>query len=270
RLNNLLGRIQAELGNNEDALRAYQAAYQFDVTSQESIRGIAEVAYRLEDWPTALSNYQKVLTSLGEEKTEERTKVYYRLGTIKLQQGQVKQAVNNFEKALALDGEHRATLEALVGIYEKQKDWPQAAAYKRQILDSVIDENERFAMLLDIGEVWGSKAAQPIKAIEALEEARTIRPSDHALLHKLRKLYQEAEQWQPMVDTIHAISELEPDPERKARYFFTMAQLYRDKIQDSDRAVELFNEALDLHPGYLEAFERINKILTASKNWKQL
>lgn len=270
RLNNLLGRIHAELGNNEDALKAYQAAYQFDVTSQESIRGIAEVAYRLEDWPTALSNYQKVLTSLGEEETEERTKVYYRLGTIKLQQGQLKQAINNFEKALALDGEHRATLEALVGIYEKQKDWPQAAAYKRQILDSVIDEGERFDMLLDIGDVWGTKAAQPLKAIEALEEARTIRPSDHPLLHKLLKLYQEAEQWQPMVDTIHAISELEPDPERKARYFFTMAQLYRDKIQDSDRAVELFNEALDLHPGYLEAFERINKILTASKNWKQL
>lgn len=270
RLNNLLGEIHAQLNNNEEALKAYQVAYQFDVTSQESIRGIAEVAYRLEDWPTALSNYQKVLTSLGEEETEERTKVYYRLGTIKQHQGQLKQAINNFEKALALDGEHRPTLEALVSIYERQKDWPQAAAYKRQILDSVVEEAERFAMLLDIGDVWGTKAAQPLKAIEALEEARTIRPSDHVLLHKLLKLYQEAEQWQPMVDTIHAISELESDPERKARYFFTMAQLYRDKIEDTDRAVELFNEALDLHPGYLEAFERINKILTHSKNWKQL
>ncbi len=51
---------------------------------------------------------------------------------------------------------------------------------------------------------------------------------------------------------------------------FTQAQIYRDKIQDLDRAVELFNEALDLHPGYLEAFERINKVLTQQKNWKAL
>ncbi len=36
------------------------------------------------------------------------------------------------------------------------------------------------------------------------------------------------------------------------------------------RAVELFNEALDLNPQYLEAFERINKILTAKKDWKAL
>src|SRR4030095_5175173 len=47
-------------------------------------------------------------------------------------------------------------------------------------------------------------------------------------------------------------------------------QIYRDKLEDPDRAVELFNEALDLNPGYLEAFERINKVLTQQKNWKQL
>src|SRR5262249_60421994 len=48
------------------------------------------------------------------------------------------------------------------------------------------------------------------------------------------------------------------------------AQLYRDKENDLGRAVELFNEALDLNPQFLEAFERINKILTAQKDWKQL
>ena len=73
-----------------------------------------------------------------------------------------------------------------------------------------------------------------------------------------------------MVDTVQAIADLEERPEIKARYFYTMAQLYRDKLEDPDRAVELFNEALDLNPSYLEAFERINKILTDQKDWKQL
>ena len=34
--------------------------------------------------------------------------------------------------------------------------------------------------------------------------------------------------------------------------------------------MELFNEALDLKPDFLEAFERIVKVLTKDKNWKQL
>ena len=74
-----------------------------------------------------------------------------------------------------------------------------------------------------------------------------------------------------MIDTIQRIAEHGEGPgSQEPSYIYTMAQLYRDKLDDQDRAVELFNEALDLNPSFLEAFERINKILTAQKDWKQL
>src|SRR6185369_13628329 len=139
----LLGKVHAALGNNDKALKAYTNANQLDLTDQETIRGIADVAFQLKDWPSALTNYQKVLTSLAEDDTEQRTDVYYRLGQIKREQGQAKQAINNFEKALALNGEHRPTLEALVETYAQGNDWKQVAAYKRQILDSVYDGESR-------------------------------------------------------------------------------------------------------------------------------
>jgi tetratricopeptide (TPR) repeat protein len=266
----LLGKVHAALGNNEKALKAYQTANQLDLTDQETIRGIADVAFRLQDWPSALTNYQKVLTALDEADNESRTDVYYRLGCIKREQGQAKQAINNFEKALGLNGEHRPTLEALVDVYAKSNDWKQVAAYKRQILDSVFDGEERFKVLVEIGDIWAEKEKNPQKAIEALEEAKDLKPVDHILLHKLLQLYQQAADWQKMVDTLASIAEMEEKPEIRARYVFTQAQIYRDKIEDSDRAVELFNDALDLNPSYLESFERINKILTQQKNWKQL
>jgi tetratricopeptide (TPR) repeat protein len=269
-LNKLLGKVHAALGNDDKALKAYQTAHQLDLTDQETIRGIADVAFRLRDWPSALTNYQKVLTALGENDVEERTDVYYRLGAIKREQNQVKQAINNFEKALALNTEHRPTLEALVDVYAHAGDWKQVAAYKRQVLDSVVDGDERYKILNEIGEIWSEKDKAPNKAIEAYEEARDLKPEDHVLLHRLLQLYQAVGDWQKMIDTLQAIADIEEKPEIKARYFYTMAQVYRDKVQDLDRAVELFNEALDLNSSYLEAFERINKILTGEKNWKQL
>ncbi|HYO94767.1 MAG TPA: tetratricopeptide repeat protein, partial [Polyangiaceae bacterium] len=266
----LLGKVHAALGNYDKALKAYQTSNQLDLTDQESIRGIADVAFQSQDWPTALTNYQKVLSSLSEGDVEARTDVYYRLGRIKGEQGQAKQAINNYEKALALNGEHRPTLDALVATYAKNNDWKQVAAYKRQVLDSVVDGNERFEILNEIGDIWADREKSPPKAIEALEEALELRPRDHVLLHKLLKLYQSAADWQKMVDTLETIAGFEERPEIRARYIFTQAQIYRDKIEDVDRAVELFNEALDLNPGYLEAFERINKILTQQRNWKAL
>ncbi|MBK7581413.1 MAG: hypothetical protein IPI67_14520 [Myxococcales bacterium] len=269
-LHKLLGKVHAALGNADRALKAYQAANHLDLTDQEAIRGIADAGYDLKDWPTALTSYQKVLTALSEDEVELRTDVYYRLGCIKREQHQAKQAINNFEKALALNGEHRPTLEALIDVYAGANDWKQVAAYKRQVLDSVFEGDERYTLLNDIGDLWAEKEKNPQKAIEALEEAQELKPEDHILLHKLLQLYGEAQEWQKMIDTLQSIASIEEKPEIKSRYFYTMAQIYRDKLNELDRAVELFNESLDLNPSYLQAFERINKILTQEKNWKQL
>jgi tetratricopeptide (TPR) repeat protein len=266
----LQGKVLAALGKYDRALRAYQTAHQLDLTDQETIRGIADVAFELKDWPTSLTNYQKVLTALAEGDFEQRTDVYYRLGCIKREQGQVRQAVNNYEKALGVNHDHRPTLDALVEIYWKLNDFKQVAAYKRQILDSLFEAEDRYRLLNEIGEVWGEKDNNAVKAVEAYEEALELKPQDHILLHKLLQLYQKKGDWQKMVDTVQSIANLEERPELKSRYFYTMAQLYRDKLEDPDRAVELFNEALDLNSTYLEAFERINKVLTGQKNWKQL
>src|SRR5262249_27557646 len=139
RLLNTLGKVLSSVGKYDGALRAYQAAHHLDLTSHETIRGLADVSFKLQDWAGALTNYQKVLASLSEDQTEERANIYYRLGCVKQGQGQAKQAINNFEKALALDGAHRDTLEAMVSVYEGLKDWKQVCAYRRQILDNVYD-----------------------------------------------------------------------------------------------------------------------------------
>jgi tetratricopeptide (TPR) repeat protein len=270
RLQNMLGKVLSSLGKNEGAIKAYQAAHHLNVTDQETIRGLADVSFSLGDWAGSLTNYQKVLTAIPEEQTEERAHVYYKLGLIKQNQGQAKQAVNNFEKALAIEPSHRPTLDAMVAVYEGLKDWKQVCNYKRQILDNIVDGAERFKMLEQIGDVWVEKENNVAKGIEALEEALDLDPQNHKLLHKLLQLYQKADQWERMVDCLQRIADLEMQPERRSRYLYTMAQLYRDKLNDQMRAVDLFNDALDLNPGFLEAFERINKILTAHKEWKQL
>jgi tetratricopeptide (TPR) repeat protein len=269
-LQNKLGLVCAALGKDDKALKAYSAALQLDLTDQANIRGLADVCFRLKDWGAALANYQKVLTALGEGEGGARADVYYRLGCIKREQGQPKQAINNFEKALAVDPSHPATLEGLVSLYAELKDWKQVVAYRRQILDNVFDADDRFRMLNEIADVWNDHDKNPRKAIEALEEAREIQAFNPGLLHKLIALYQATENWSKMIDTLQAIADNEKDPGRKSKFLYTMAQLYRDKDGDQDKAVELFSEALDLNPQYLEAFERINKLLTTKKDWKAL
>lgn len=269
-LTKLLGQVMSKLGEHEKAVKAFQTAATLDPTDHETTRGIADAAFALSDWATALTNYQRVLTSLGDEDVDTRAEVYFRLGEIKRAQGQDRQAINNYEKALSLDGEHRPTLDAMVLVHEKAGEYRLVAEYKRQILDSLFEGEARFAMLIEIGDLWAEREKNPAKAIDAYEEARDLKPEDLALLHRLLTNYQAAEEWQKMVDVLDSILLLETRGLIKAKLLYTQAQIYRDKLEDPTRAVELFNAALDLNPELLEAFERINKVLTTERNWKQL
>ncbi len=266
----LHGLVETKLGRFDEALKAYTAAHKLDLTNQDAIRGLADVNFSLGDWAGALTNYQKVLTSLGDDDVEKRADVYYRLGCVKREQGQKKQAINNFEKGLALDAGHRPTLEALAGVYEQSGDWAQACEYRQQILDNVIDGEERFQLLTDLADIWADRVGDSMRALQSLEQAAELQPDDHQLQHKMLALYQKTDQWDRMVEVLQKIAEADPKPDRRARYLFTMAQVYRDKLNDPYHAAELFDEALDLNPSYLDAFKRIDKVYTSLKDWGKL
>ena len=158
-----------------------------------------------------------MLTALGEDETEARADVYYRLGCIKREQGQAKAGDQQLrEGARAWTPAHRPTLEALVALYAELKDWKQVVAYRRQILDNVFEGEERFRMLNEIADVWNDQDKNPLKAIEALEEARELQPLNPGLLHKLIALYQATENWSKMIDTLQAIADSEKDAVARA------------------------------------------------------
>ncbi|MFO0548190.1 MAG: tetratricopeptide repeat protein [Polyangiaceae bacterium] len=271
-LQNLLGKVLAARKNYQGALKAYQAANHLDLTDQETIRGLAEVCFELADWPGSLTNYQKVLTSLEEHDTEQRAYVYHRLGCIKQAQGQPKQAINNFEKALQVDPAHRPTLDSMVVVYEQAKDWPQVCHYKRIILDNVYDGEERYKLLVDIGDIWadGARGKTPTKAMEAYDEALELKPQDLSLLNKLVQVCMAASQWERAVDALSRLADADPRLEAKVKAKRMTAQVYRDFLKDNERAVDVFDEVLDMDPAALDDFERINKIHTQEKNWQRL
>ena len=265
-----LGRVCAGLGKNDKALKAFTAAHQLDLGDASTAYALADVCFRLEDWTGALAAFQKILTHMGEHDVETRAKIYGKLGAIKRELGQSKQAIAFYEKALGVDGAYRPTLDALAALYAEMRDWKNVVAYKRQILDGVADPDARLALLDQIAEVWLRQEKNPVKAAAALEEAREIAPRDASLIHRLIALYQAIECWPKLRGVLRAAADLERDPGRRSKFLYTMAQIHRDKEDEPEEAAALFDQALDADPTHLEAFERINKIFTARRDWKAL
>lgn len=266
----LYGRVQLELGNGPEAVRAFTAAARADIMSRDANRGLGDANFFVQDWAGALSSYQKVLTSLTDDEGELRAEVLHRVGCVKREQGQPKQAIYTFEKALQLAPKRRPTLEAIAELHAAAGEWLPAGNYRQAVIDTVEDKDERFKLLLELADIWEKQLDDSARAIGTLDAASRLRPDDNQLRHRLLALFQKTERWPDVVRTIQELADGDPSPKRRARYTFTIAQVVREKLDDVARAADLFDKALDLDEAYAEAFDRLVKMLTAAEEWERL
>lgn len=267
----LLGQCADNLRDDETAVKAYTQAFSLDSQHLPSLTGLAMAYFRIKDWEKAFKYHQMVLVHHRDELgREETTETLYRLGIIKKEQGENRKALNMFDKALEEDPDHRPTMEALVALYGGENDFEQVIHFKKLILGVADSDHERFMLYEEIGDLWLDKLKNPAKAIEAFAEASDLQPDNHRMLHKLLNLYQQTRQWAAAIEIIARVADLDERSEAKAKYAYTVGVIQRDELKDPDSALEKFDEALDLDPSLLKAFESINKILTQKKDWKQL
>ena len=271
RLALLLGETATKLGRGDDAVSAYERAYEIDSVDSTTLKGLAGSYFRAERWEDAFKYHQLLLVqhrdALGRD---EITEIFYRLGVVKREQGEEKKARNMFDKSLEEDTHFVPALEAMVALQTAEGDWESVVQYKKRILDVADEPSARAALLVELGDLWHEKLNNPDGAAEAFTESLDIEPDNHVVLHKLLVAYQKAERWSEAIDIIERVCELEERQDAKAKYTYTIGVILRDKLEDEDAALERFNEALDLDSTQLKPFEAVNKLLNERKDWKAL
>jgi tetratricopeptide (TPR) repeat protein len=260
------------LGQPDKALKLYQQAYDADSTHLPTLKGMASLLYDQQQWDKSFKIYQTILVHHREDQEDsEITDIFFKLGNIKLQLGDRKKALNMYEKALEVDPGHRDTLLAVMDLEAKLNNWEAVIHAKRSLIDNTADEEERFNLMQDVGDIYHEKLNNAQKALAAYGEALELKPSDHVVLSKCLELYTESKQWKKAVDVLLRFVEMESDPKRRAKYYYTAAVISRDEIKALDESVEYFNLALDdNHADLLKAFEALDRILTQKKDWKNL
>ena len=264
------GAVAVEVGNLDKALKAYQAAYDLDTSHLPTLLKLADIYYRKEMWDKAFKFYQMVLVHhRDKQKKDEIVEIFYRLGHIKAQLKERRKALNMFDKALEIDNRHKDTLREVIELHEEGKNFEQVIHFKKELLTAV-DDDERFNLFVEIGDIWQEKLRNPQKAISSYNDALEIDSESRPVLHKVLPLYQSTKQWQKVVEIIHKVAEMEEDPIKLGRLYYSIGVIYRDEIKNADEAVECFNRSLDASLENLKAFEAIDRILTQKKDWKNL
>jgi tetratricopeptide (TPR) repeat protein len=263
-----LARAADHVGDSEKALKAYKQSYDLDATYLPTLVDRAALLYRLEHWDDAFRIYQTILVHHRDsQKDDEVVDLFFRLGRIKLKLGERPKAINMFEKALEIQSGHRPTLNALTEIYSEASDWEAVIKQKRALLAGSHDVDEKFAINEQVAAIYKDKLGNPQKAIASHLEALELRPSSRQLLHSLLDLFSETKQWKKAIEILTKLADLEQG-KLKARFLVAAGNIANYELHSTDDAVEFLNQALDADPDDLKAFERIDKIMTAKKDWR--
>jgi len=264
-----LAKAAGELGENDKALKYYKQSYDLDSTYLPTLIDRAALLYKIQHWDDAFRIYQTILVHHRDtQKDDEIVDIFFRLGRIKLELRERTKAVNMFEKALEIQPGHRATLTALIDLYTDSGDWEAVVKQKRALLASPnTDLDEKFTLGEQIAGIYKDKLLNPQKAIAAHLEALNFKPNDRQVLHNLLDLFSDTKQWKKAMEILTKLADLESG-KLKAKYLVAAGNIANYELHSTDEAVEIYNQALDEDPDDLKAFERIDKIMTAKKDWR--
>ncbi len=259
-----------KLEDFDKAQRAYLNAKAFAPDDREVLERVAEVTFDAGEPDEAAELYRDLHKQFGSELSGgERGRIIYRLGEASRRAKNLAEAVKHLEEAAELMPEEAAPLDSLRKVYEEQGKWELVVRTLRRRMEHAGDD-ERFKLLVDVGDVLLDKMGDRSKASKSYVAALEVKPDDRNLLTKLMAVYSESKDWSRLVEIILRIADLVEEPKQLAKYYNTAAAISHRELGRLDEAADYYEQTLDNEPGLATAFEGLVDCLGQKQDWEAL
>jgi tetratricopeptide (TPR) repeat protein len=236
-------------------LTAVEALQRLAPDDVHSLATAARVLLDQGDASTARKVYgdlvQKHDAALG---GSERAEVLYGLGESMRRLGEYQPAIPLLTEASQVDPSSPLPLRALAKLHEDRGEWAEAVKAKKRRLD-VATGQERFDLLIEIGDVFLHKLSDRTLASKTYVAALEEKPDDRKLLTRLMQLYSEEKDWAKLVDVVVRLADFVEDPKQRAKYMQTAAIVSARQLGERKQALQYYDRALEFDPSLTKAVD---------------
>jgi tetratricopeptide (TPR) repeat protein len=212
------------------------------------------------EWDQARAAYRQAEVLTRGESSARRSAVLGRLGRIEMMVGSRHKAIELFDHALALNPDSPIALRDRATLAEADGEHALATAMLYRLLPTIADQAERLLVLDEM------VSAALDAARDAFLRALSQKPAEPALLEKLRDIHSAAGRWDQAAAVAVELAKATADPAARALGLVAAANLCRDKLGDTARAVELYEAAMLDDPTVPGAFAAIDAALVQARD----
>jgi tetratricopeptide (TPR) repeat protein/tRNA A-37 threonylcarbamoyl transferase component Bud32 len=259
-----------KLGVFDKAQRAYLNAKALAPDDRDVLERVAELTFEGGEADEAAELYRDILRRFDTRLVgADRGRILLRIGQAWRKAGDLDEAAKALGEAADLLPGDPAPLEELAAVFDAKGRWDDLIGTLRRRLEHAADD-ERFALLVRIGDVYLEKKQEKAGAQKAYVQALELRADDRNLLTKLMALYSEVKDWSRLVEVVLRIAELVTDKKQLAKYYATAAAISHLELKRYEEAADYYEQALENDPTAARAYEGLIECITQAEDWNRL
>lgn len=234
-----------------------------------TIRNLARVCERAGMWEELIRTNDLEASFAGD--TKQVISLLHRNAEIYEEHlGSKDQAIEAYQKVLALAPSYLPCLKALGRLYAQTGRWNELVEMYRQEAEVVPSTEQAAGLIFKVGELYEEKLNDLDQAIAAWQEVLTLSPSHFPALRSLSRVYRQQKAWESLVDVLRAEAAGRTDALEKAHALFEVGALWEDELGNVPMAIESYREVLQHVRDHVPAIRALERLYSAQENHREL
>lgn len=257
-------------GDNPDAAFAtFARALREDPRNDQTHGQLDRLARNLGKWPEVAALYDEVANGASDEDL----KISLLFRRARIQEHELRDnvgAVATYERVLQVSPTAVDAASAIQAIHERSADWPRLVSILKRKSELFENLDERKQLLYRAAQIEEEVLGDAEAAIATYSHVLSIDDVDMAAMDALERMYVRLSRWAPLKDIYAKKAELAEDPDEKKQVLYVLAQVHDREIGDVGKAIETYQNILDLDPNELPAIQSLDRLYGQAERWYEL
>ena len=256
-------------GNKETAAEYYYRMLELDPGHTDALGKLETIYEELGDWEKLIDILARRLARSEEAgDTAEWAEVKERIAGIYAERlDDPDNAIFTYRELRERMPEHAASLEALEQLYRTTEQWEQVLDILETRVNASTDPADRVRRQIMRGGIAYEHLRDPGAAIDFLNRALSEDPTSDEALSLLERVYRDREEWENVIEVLlRRDRHVETDTDKSAIQK-RIAAVYRERLNDPDRAVRHLVSALEFLPDDVEAASELAQLYVGKEEW---
>jgi len=261
-----LRKLAAEL-EDRDAKRAgetYEKLLAADPNADDAYRGLERTLKAESNWYELVAVEKRHIAA--SKTPAQRVELYMEIAQVQERElDDPHQAIDALMNVLAIEDSNKTALSVLPRLYVRTEQFDRAV--DTLVRHAAAEGDKGAALYADAGKIAFENLLDPEGAQRHLDKAIALDPENFAALKTLGQLHEKRSNWQQAVEMLLRAEAASASRTERISLLWDAAQIVDQRLEDPNRALELYERVLKLDPDHVDAGTRVADRFVADKRW---